>query len=203
MKPIAQVVAQKKKTKPPKSTNKRTPAKKVSTRREYQHPKFKNDGKNDDEEDDDDDEDDDEEEDPDLALFNNKNLTRKKSSLSPNMVSKGTPKPNNSSQLSSTAKKTAFDLHPVSSNMPSTPSQSLVGSIKMMPMKEVEQSIHGTPANFKFEEIKLPGTSTISNRLSENTPQVSVQKLTRENLAQLEGIDANKSNLKRERKEKD
>lgn len=167
------------------NSNKRTPAKKVSTRADYV-PKYRGDAKNgDDDDDDDDDEDDDDDDDEDLALFEKKSSI--KNSMSPSMPNKSPIKSNIDSSISPNLSKPSntIEFQKIGSNPSSTPSQGMM-NLKMKPMESVEDALKSTPGKLKFEEIKKPASA-----------------LTSQNLIKFEAIQVKGENVKRDKKKDD
>ena len=191
------VSSTKKKAKTISASNKRTPAKKTTSKTDYIPNKYKGDGKEDDDEGEDEEGDDEDEEDPDLALF----LDRKKSGISSNIQNKSQSKPIGSSSISPNMHKpgNTFDFKPVISGLGNTSAINTPNLMKMKSMKEVEKSIvQSTPSSiFKTEELKLPGAETLQNRLNDKS---TFSPLTNTNLIKFDTILPKGENLKRDEK---
>lgn len=191
---------QKKKPKKESSSNKRNPAKLPFNRPEYAPKSFKNDGGGDDDDDDDEDDDgEDDEEDPDLQLF----MTKQKSGA-PNSTAKSPTQPAGEIGASGSASKPtgAFEFKPMGASG-STPSAGGAGGLKLKSMKDVKSSINGsTPASsFKAEELKLPSTDMLQNKLNDPSKAISFNLNNSASLIKFDKIEPKAENAKKEKKD--
>jgi len=193
-------ISQKKKLKKESNSNKRTPAKLPFNRPDYAPKSFKNDGGGDDDDDEDGEGEDDEEEDPDLKLF----MTQQKSGT-PNASSKSPKQPAGESSAPKSALKPtgAFEFKPIGTSS-AIASQGNSSGLKLKSMKDVKSSINGsTPASsFKAEELKLPSTDMLQNKLNDPAKSISFN-LNNDNSIKFGKIEPKGQNVKREKKKDD